>query len=1007
MTYIHQTGFLAPQSQLQSRYIVQDTIGEGGMGAVYKAIDTQKKNRLVAIKEMSQSQYHNLAKLRAAEELFRREAEMLSNLSHPHLPRVYDFFNEHGRCYLVMDFIEGKTLKQLLEESASHCLPFEEMLNYALQLCDVLSYLHQQTPPIIFRDLKPSNIMVTAKGHVYLIDFGIARFFKQGLSRDTQSLGTPGFASPEQYGSGQTEPRSDLYSLGATLHYCLTGKDPRSNQPTLFHFSPVHNYNQQVPLNFSELIQRLLATRADQRPADAKEVINELLDIKRQNSNTSPNIPSGYDPKIACAAQLSSWMIRHTRLPGLLGVWWISMVIPLVANIYGSFCACFLLTIAPHLQQLQRTSRWVLSTSPTEVWQHVFTRQAHWLDRAVWKPYFIFLFIVFGIAMIGGSLYLIIMLHYTSYIISFYLCVFLLFLLFSAISNQRIRQPLAHNILAVTILLVGVITITLFAQPDVQSILQATTFKQLLSLCIVVLVTVSQLRPKNRFGWIDHVCLATVSATYALLLNDVGTQTFQQLLSFSKHSLSVSLDNIAAPANNIFIFFLLSISLIELFRYKCTFKDLDIILLCIIALIAMPIQFFYGLHEITFLFSSVGYASNLIKTPRDLATFNTLLAGIPVTASLLWIFLAPASPYLGRLLLLPLALACAALQSFLGPTAPLPLLTPPLYPLAGSLWGIMHLNQLATYGLILIIASLFCRWQHPFRWFELFSLFYVAIVCALLQNAAWNLDNTFIYLPIHSQNPQLQIYLLAINKLFTQALMLLILTTLTITISSLFVRLGYYFTWSTQQISRVRKRFSWVDQLGLRLNHMLLFFTTITNIPLLWLFGNNIPLLDAILFNHQKDNLTLNQLMILILVIGSLVALVRLSRPLTGTDRWIILINALVCTMLLFSSYSQQMTGQQQPQITSVKLWLADPHLVLPSQSIGLGLLFAILVSFMWVKRRFPQPYRSIQIIGFGLALICVLLQWLIPFCLVAGLIIVTLSIFLTIQVEQHSPPTF
>jgi hypothetical protein len=111
--------------------------------------------------------------------------------------------------------------------------------------------------------------------------------------------------------------------------------------------------------------------------------------------------------------------------------------------------------------------------------------------------------------------------------------------------------------------------------------------------------------------------------------------------------------------------------------------------------------------------------------------------------------------------------------------------------------------------------------------------------------------------------------------------------------------------------------------------------------------------------------------------------------------------------MLLFSSYSQQMTGQQQPQITSVKLWLADPHLVLPSQSIGLGLLFAILVSFMWVKRRFPQPYRSIQIIGFGLALICVLLQWLIPFCLVAGLIIVTLSIFLTIQVEQHSPPTF
>src|SRR5437588_4061722 len=186
MSNIDQSGFLASQSQLQGRYIIIKTVGEGGMGSVYKAIDTQRKNRLVAIKEMSLSHYQNPAKRREAEELFRREAEILSKLSHPNLPRVYAFFNENGRSYLVMHFIRGKTLGQLMTEGDRSWLPVEDMLNYALQLCDALSYLHQQTPPVIFRDLKPSNVMVTSKGNVYLIDFGIARVFKQGLSHDTQ-----------------------------------------------------------------------------------------------------------------------------------------------------------------------------------------------------------------------------------------------------------------------------------------------------------------------------------------------------------------------------------------------------------------------------------------------------------------------------------------------------------------------------------------------------------------------------------------------------------------------------------------------------------------------------------------------------------------------------------------------------------------------------------------------------------------------------------------------------
>ena len=253
-----------------------------------------------------------------------------------------------------MDFIKGKTLGQLLAESDTPWLPVKDMIDYALQLCDALSYLHQQTPPVIFRDLKPANVMVTATGSVYLIDFGIARIFKQGLNHDTQKFGTPGFASPEQHGNGQTGPRSDLYSLGATLYYCLTGKDPRTNKPTLFDFSPAHEDNPQVPPNLSELIQCLVTTREGLRPPDAEIVQHELLYIQQCMKNVNSNITSDYDLKIASTTKLSLWMIHNTKLPGQLGVWWVNTMVPMVANMYGILCIWFVLVIMARARQLYR-----------------------------------------------------------------------------------------------------------------------------------------------------------------------------------------------------------------------------------------------------------------------------------------------------------------------------------------------------------------------------------------------------------------------------------------------------------------------------------------------------------------------------------------------------------------------------------------------------------------------------------------------------------------------------
>ncbi len=188
MCAAHHTGRLASQSLFRGRYLIVELAGQGEMGCVYRAMDTHARNRVVAIKEMSQG-YLSPDKLVEAQERFRLEAKILGQLSHPNLPRVHDSFEEAGRSYLIMDFIEGKTLLQLLNENTAQRLPVDQVLRYALQLCDVLAYLHQRPSPIIFRDLKPSNVMVSAAGHVYLIDFGIARVFKQGQQQDTTFLG--------------------------------------------------------------------------------------------------------------------------------------------------------------------------------------------------------------------------------------------------------------------------------------------------------------------------------------------------------------------------------------------------------------------------------------------------------------------------------------------------------------------------------------------------------------------------------------------------------------------------------------------------------------------------------------------------------------------------------------------------------------------------------------------------------------------------------------------------
>lgn len=253
---------------LNNRYEIIREVGQGGFGVVYKARDIQSKSQLrqVAIKQI------NLASLSArqvidATDSYNREVTLLSRLSHPNLPRIYDHFTDPEHWYLVMDLIQGETLEDYLKR-AGH-LTVRETLHIGIQLANVLGYLHSQEPPIIFRDVKPGNIMRTPGGHLYLIDFGIARHFNPTKKRDTGALGSPGYAAPEQYGRAQSTEQTDIYGLGATLTTLLLGDENNTKQTP------------KIPGRVQRLLNQMLETDTSKRPKNMQAVTQHLQHMQR------------------------------------------------------------------------------------------------------------------------------------------------------------------------------------------------------------------------------------------------------------------------------------------------------------------------------------------------------------------------------------------------------------------------------------------------------------------------------------------------------------------------------------------------------------------------------------------------------------------------------------------------------------------------------------------------------------------------------------------------------
>jgi peptide/nickel transport system substrate-binding protein/oligopeptide transport system substrate-binding protein len=269
------TPFLPIGTLLNNRYKLLNRVGEGGFATVYRAEDTQNQ-KIVAIKAIGLAAL-NAQQMIDATDTYNRELLFGRALRHPHLPAFYESFTDQHHWYLVVQYIDGPTLETYVQQKSSKRLPLWEVLDIGIQICDVLTYLHTRRPPVIFRDMKPDNIMCAADGMVYLVDFGIARHFQPGQRRDTQLLGSPGYAAPEQYGSSQTDERSDIYSLGATLNTLLTGGDPLDETidqalPVVTSLSPA----------MAKLLERMQAQMPEDRPASAQEVRAALEDVARQ-----------------------------------------------------------------------------------------------------------------------------------------------------------------------------------------------------------------------------------------------------------------------------------------------------------------------------------------------------------------------------------------------------------------------------------------------------------------------------------------------------------------------------------------------------------------------------------------------------------------------------------------------------------------------------------------------------------------------------------------------------
>jgi predicted Ser/Thr protein kinase len=315
---------------LMQRYRILEKIGEGGFGLVYKAID-KKNNMIVAIKQINVAAL-SMQEIIDATDSYNREITLLPRLQHQSLPRIYGYFTDEDHWYIIMEYINGETLEETLAKASTGRLSVQQVLDIGMALCDVLAYLHAQQPSIIYRDIKPTNIMITGKSAIYLIDFGTARRYRADQSRDTGSLGSPGYAAPEQYGKAQTTPKTDIYGLGATLQTLLTGKEPleivTGGIPS----------DCDIPTDLQRLIRQMMSRDASKRPYNMQVVGQALADTKKRLSG----LPGRFSSPFTWLATL--WVLLMLLIASIF----FSSSIVQIWTFYGAIALCAVIGMSIH-----------------------------------------------------------------------------------------------------------------------------------------------------------------------------------------------------------------------------------------------------------------------------------------------------------------------------------------------------------------------------------------------------------------------------------------------------------------------------------------------------------------------------------------------------------------------------------------------------------------------------------------------------------------------------------
>jgi serine/threonine-protein kinase len=278
---------------LRERYRLTNIVGQGGMGSVYRAEDLRLPGRLCAIKEVRPDPNLSLEMQAQAQSQFLQEASILAQLDHPNLPKVSDFFNHDGLDYLVMDYVPGKDLRELLDENRG---PLDEtiVIGWAQQITDALSYLHRQDPPVLHRDIKPANIKLTPDQRIKLVDFGLVKLLMPDDARTitvVQGRGTALYTPLEQYGGdgGHTDSRTDIYALGATFYHLLSDSSPPDAKARFLDsrkMKPLHVVNQTVSPHVSEAISWALEMHPDDRPETVEQFSLVLSGKERRPTRT-------------------------------------------------------------------------------------------------------------------------------------------------------------------------------------------------------------------------------------------------------------------------------------------------------------------------------------------------------------------------------------------------------------------------------------------------------------------------------------------------------------------------------------------------------------------------------------------------------------------------------------------------------------------------------------------------------------------------------------------------